>query len=92
MTVFWIALAAAAGFLVGHYRLLSRAFGRLVEFTQAGSSPCTARRYAVESLAFLLLVLAFATRPRRTVRNVRSWRRPVHKESAPEMDSGWGRP
>lgn len=91
MIVLWLLLAAAAGFTASHYRLPARAWDRLLDWTQTGSQPRTARRFATETTAALLLLAALATRPRRTLRNIRSWRKPQEHLPTPEMGPNWGR-
>lgn len=83
MTALWLALAAAAGFAAGHYRLPPRVFERAYDWSQDG-------RWYSEAVAFVLLVVAFLFTPWRAVRNLRAWRRPEQRQPAPEMDPNWG--
>jgi len=83
VTALWLALAAAAGFAAGHYRLPSRAFERLYDWSQDG-------RWHSGPIAFVMVAVAFLLTPRRTARNIRSWRRPERRQPAPEIDPRWG--
>lgn len=83
MIAFWLALAAAAGFAAGHYRLPGRVFERAYDWSQDG------RRYS-EAVAFVLLVAAFLFTPRRAIRNLRPRWRPEQRQPAPDMDPEWG--
>lgn len=86
MTALWIALALAAGYTAGHYRLPSRVFDRALD-TATGTGPRGFRWAACVAL----VLLALAVHPRRTVRHMHSRKRPEPRLPAPQMDPHWGR-
>lgn len=83
MIVLWLALAAAAGYAAGHYRLPARAFEHLYDWSQTG-------RWYSEPVAALMLAAAFLFIPWRVIRNIRSWRATSERAPAPEIDPHWG--
>ena len=85
MSALWLALAAAAGYTAGHYRLPARAFEHLYDWSQTG-------RWYSEPVAALMLLIVFLLRPRRTLRNIRRRDTPDRREPAPEIDPHWGTP
>lgn len=83
MIALWLALAAAAGYTAGHYRLLIRTLEALLDAAEAG-------RWYSEPIAALMLLIVFLARPRRTVRNIRRRDTPDQRQPAPEIDPRWG--
>jgi len=85
MSAIWLALAAAAGFAAGHYRLPGRLFDRAYD-------AATGDRRGVAWIAGVpLVLLALAVHPRRSIRYARSWRRADERLPAPEIDPEWGK-
>jgi hypothetical protein len=87
----WLALAAAAGFAAGHYRLPEWLFDWCYDRATADTEPRTVRRAFAETISALMLLAAFTTHPRRTVRRIRDARRTQGRMPAPQMDPEWGR-
>jgi hypothetical protein len=85
VTVLWLALAVAAGFAAGHYRLP----GRLFDWAYAAA--IGDRRGLAWAAGVPLALLGLAVHPRRSIRYARSWRRADERAPAPQMDPEWGR-
>jgi hypothetical protein len=89
----WILAVAAQslalGYAAGRLRPGRRLFDWAYSVAISGHKPRTPGRLAAEAVAAVMVLAALVAHPRRTVRNIRSWRSPEQRASAPEMDPDW---
>lgn len=85
----WLLAALAGtvlGYLAGRLRPGRRLFERAYDVATGDG-----RRGPRWVASVLLALLGLAVHPRRSIRNIRSWRGPERRGPAPQIDPDWGR-